>query len=71
LNALYSDLRLQQNYGALQNAYGSILATLGIDPLPDEVGGHDIVSLTKAVELADSRGMGIANGTTSGVKTSQ
>jgi outer membrane protein TolC len=71
LNALYSDLRLQQNYGALQNAYGSILATLGIDPLPDEVGGHDIVSLTKAVELADSRGMDIANGTTSGVKTSQ
>src|SRR6185437_10939111 len=29
LNALYSDLRLQQDYGALQNSYGAILASMG------------------------------------------
>jgi outer membrane protein TolC len=53
LSALYSDLRLQQNYGALQNAYGSILATLGIDPVPATVRGYDVATLTKAVEAAD------------------
>jgi outer membrane protein TolC len=55
LNALYSDLRLQQNFGALQNAYGAILATLGIDPLPEEVAAHDVATLAKAVEMADNR----------------
>jgi hypothetical protein len=53
LSALYSDLRLQQNYGALQNAYGSILATLGIDPVPATVRGYDVATLTKAVGEAD------------------
>ncbi len=57
LNALYSDLRVQQSYGSLQNAYGAILATLGVDPLPDEVRSHDIASLTAAMAQADQRSL--------------
>lgn len=70
LSALYSDLRLQQNYGALQNAYGAILATLGVDPLPETVAGHDIATLAKAVEKADSQRLEISL-TTPSVKTSE
>ncbi|MFC5475428.1 TolC family protein [Paraherbaspirillum soli] len=71
LSALYSDLRLQQNYGALQNAYGAILATLGVDPLPDEVAGHDIETLAKAVEQADSRRLNIPDAAPASEKISQ
>lgn len=65
LSALYSDLRLQQSYGALQNAYGSILATLGVDPLPDTVTGHDIATLTDAVEKANQERLEATQGATS------
>jgi len=53
LSALYSDLRVQQDYGGLQNAYGAILATLGVDPLPDEVDAHDIATLAAAVDKSE------------------
>jgi outer membrane protein TolC len=53
LNALYSDLRLQQDFGALQNSYGTVLATMGVDLLPEEVSGHDVATLTQAVESAE------------------
>ncbi len=59
LSALYSDLRLQEDYGALQNAYGSILATLGADPLPDTVTSYDIATLAQAVAQANSRGLDV------------
>jgi len=55
LNALYSDLRLQQDFGSLQNAYGTVMASMGIDPLPEEISGNDVSSLTKAVEQAEQR----------------
>ncbi len=64
LNALYSDLRVQQSYGALQNSYGAILATLGVDPLPDEVRSHDVASLAAEVAQVDQRSLdGIVGGT--------
>ena len=31
-----SELRLYQAYGELESAYGQLLATLGLDPLPDD-----------------------------------
>ncbi|MDR3483008.1 MAG: hypothetical protein P4L91_20105, partial [Burkholderiaceae bacterium] len=68
---LYSDLRVQQNFGALQNAYGSILATLGTDPLPEEIGGHDVATLSKAMELADHRSLDAIVGANSSVKNSR
>lgn len=66
LNALYSDLRVQQSYGALQNSYGAMLATLGVDPLPDEMRSHDIASVAAAVAQADQRSL---DAVVTGVKT--
>ncbi|UXY15304.1 TolC family protein [Chitiniphilus purpureus] len=48
-SAVMSELRLYQTYGALQNAYGQMLATLGLDPLPDEVRAHDLGTLREAI----------------------
>lgn len=41
-NAVLSELRLYQGYGDLQNAYGQIAATIGLDPLPAAVSSHDV-----------------------------
>lgn len=71
LNALYSDLRLQQDFGALQNSYGTVLATMGVDPLPEEIGGHDVASLTRAVETAEHQRLDLVLAATPGVKTNQ
>jgi len=74
LNALYSDLRLQHEFGALQNAYGTVMASMGADPLPEEVGGHDLSTLTRAVEQAENQRLETIIATaapTSSVKKSQ
>ena len=47
--AMMSELRLYQSYGALQGAYGQMVATLGLDPLPESVNGHDLKTLQEAV----------------------
>lgn len=52
VGALFSELRLQQSHGALQHAYGAMLATLGVDLLPPEVPGHDLPALSLAMERA-------------------
>ncbi|MBG6079083.1 outer membrane protein TolC [Rubrivivax gelatinosus] len=46
--AVMSELRLYQSYGALQNAYGQMLMTLGQDPLPDTLPAHDLATLRAA-----------------------
>jgi hypothetical protein len=33
----------------LQGAYGNLLATLGLDPVPENVKGHDLASLERAI----------------------
>lgn len=48
-SAVMSELRLYQAYGALQNTYGQMLTTLGIDPLPEEVAGYDLPTLRAAI----------------------
>ncbi|WP_255988626.1 TolC family protein [Chitinolyticbacter albus] len=48
-SAMMSELRLYQSYGALQNSYGQMLATLGVDPLPDTVKSHDLATLRTAI----------------------
>ena len=48
-SAVMSELRLYQSYGALQNTYGQILATLGVDPLPETVTGYDLPTLRTAI----------------------
>ncbi len=37
-SALFSELRRYQSYSALQGSYGQMLATLGVDPLPEKLG---------------------------------
>ncbi len=52
-SALMSELRQYQSYGALQSAYGQILATLGVDLLPKELPSHDLAVLAQAVKKAE------------------
>jgi len=54
-SAMMSELRLYQNYGALQNAYGQMAASLGMDPLPESVAAHDIKTLAAAIALTEQR----------------
>ncbi|QNM97038.1 TolC family protein [Chitinimonas koreensis] len=61
-NAVLSQLRLYQSYGELQNAYGQIGATLGLDPLPGEANGYDLASLSLAFEGAEARWQGTVGG---------
>jgi len=55
VNALFSELRRYQSYGALQGAYGTMLTTLGADPLPAEVPAHDVATLAKSIAAADRK----------------
>ncbi|MBX3619150.1 MAG: TolC family protein [Rhizobacter sp.] len=52
--AMMSELRLYQSYGALQGAYGQVIATLGLDPLPQSVTGHDLKTLGEAVRSSEA-----------------
>nr|WP_144157935.1 TolC family protein [Paraburkholderia sp. BCC1885] len=62
--AMMSELRLYQSYGELENAYGQLLATLGLDPVPDSVSGHDLASLQQSIDSEQQRwaALGRANG---------
>lgn len=48
-SALMSELRLYQSYAAYQGAYGQMIATLGLDPVPATVSGQDLPTLEKAI----------------------
>ncbi len=52
-SAMMAELRLYQNYGAVQGAYGQMIATLGLDPLPDSVPSHDLKTLGNAVHASE------------------
>jgi outer membrane protein TolC len=54
-SALMSELRLYQTYGALQGAYGQMLSSLGLDPLPDTVPARDLGTLKHAVHDMEDR----------------
>jgi len=49
--SLMADYRRYQNYAALQNAYGQMTTTLGYDPLPETVTGHDLKTLTSEIKI--------------------
>ncbi|NMP26219.1 TolC family protein [Rahnella sp. SAP-1] len=53
-NAVFSSLRLYQSYGALQNAYGQMGSSLGLDPLPNNTRGYDLASLRVAFNGVES-----------------
>lgn len=54
-SALMSELRLYQSYGALQGAYGQMLSTLGLDPLPQTIDSHDLGAVREAVRGMEVR----------------
>lgn len=54
-SALMSELRRYQSYGALQGSYGQVLATLGLDPLPDSIDSHDLAAVRNAVTTMEAR----------------
>ncbi|EON11589.1 outer membrane efflux protein [Pandoraea sp. SD6-2] len=54
-SAMMSELRLYQSYGELESAYGQMLSTLGLDPLPAKLDGNDIASLTQSISEEQKR----------------
>ena len=57
-NSVFSSLRLYQSYGDLQNAYGQMGASLGLDPLPTAAAGHDLPALVAAFKGAEQQWQG-------------
>lgn len=56
VNALFSQLRRYQTYGALQGAYGTMLTTLGADPVPDTVSSYDVPALARSIAASAVNG---------------
>lgn len=50
LNTLLAELRRDVAYAALQNGFGKMLVSMGLDPLPSGFGAMDIASLSQAFE---------------------
>lgn len=48
---LMADYRRYQNYASVQTSYAQILASTGVDPLPENLASHDIVSISEAIKL--------------------
>jgi outer membrane protein TolC len=63
-NAVFSSLRLYQSYGDLQNAYGQLGASLGLDPMPGSTRGYDLPTLTAAFKGAETQWQGTVAGET-------
>ncbi len=61
-NAVFSSLRLYQSYGDMQNAYGLMGASLGLDPLPASTKGYDLASLSQAFQGAENKWQGTVAG---------
>ncbi|OHX21551.1 transporter [Chromobacterium sphagni] len=61
-NAVFSSLRLFQTYGDLQNAYGQMGASLGLDPLPATTSGYDLASLSAAFRGSETKWQGTVAG---------
>ncbi|MDG0025133.1 TolC family protein [Trinickia sp. Y13] len=54
-SAMMSELRLYQSYGELESAYGQLLATLGLDPLPADAGKGDLKSIEQSIDMEQTR----------------
>ena len=61
-SALYASLRLYQSYGDLQNSYGQLAASLGLDPVPGTTSGFDLAALSQAFQQAESQWQGQVQG---------
>ena len=59
---MMAELRLYQSYGELDSAYGQLLATLGLDPVPDTVKSHDLAALEQAISEEQQHWDALAQG---------
>ena len=48
LNALLAELRRDVAYAELQNNFGKVLVSMGLDPLPEGFGGMNLEQLSEA-----------------------
>jgi outer membrane protein TolC len=69
--ALMAELRLYQSYASFQGAYGQMIATLGLDPVPATVEGHDLATLEKAIHDTELQWEDAASGHTAGAEPRQ
>ncbi|OHC29979.1 MAG: transporter [Pseudomonadales bacterium RIFCSPLOWO2_12_59_9] len=49
LNALQADLRRDLAYAELRNSYGQLFASIGLDPLPDQVSSTNVQAIANAL----------------------
>jgi len=55
LNALLAELRRDLAYADLQNTFGKILVSMGLDPLPNGFGGMNLEELSSAFDIMFER----------------
>lgn len=55
LNAVLAELRRDVAYADLQNNYGKILVSMGLDPLPEGFGGMDLEQLSTAFKALQTK----------------
>jgi outer membrane protein TolC len=62
--AMMSELRLYQSYGELESSYGQLLASLGLDPVPEKIGGNDLASVEQSIAMEEQHwaALGAAGG---------
>jgi outer membrane protein TolC len=53
--AMISELRLYESYGELESAYGQLLASLGLDPVPQNLDGGDLATIEKSIDMQQTR----------------
>lgn len=49
LRAMLADLRRDLAFAGVRTAFGRVLLSVGVDPLPDAVDSHDLATLTEAL----------------------
>ena len=49
MNALQADLRRDLAYAELRNSYGQLFASVGLDPLPDQVSSTNVQAIASAL----------------------
>lgn len=54
-SALMTQLRLYESYSAYQDAYGEMLTTLGVDPLPNVSANEDLAALETAMRTQSAK----------------
>ena len=52
-SAMMSELRMYQSYGELESAYGQLLASLGLDPVPGKLDGGDLASVEQSIAMEE------------------